>query len=112
LLRTAAAASRLDKEVQEDEERTEEKKEGAPRKAPLAKLRDGVKDCGRNDTKTRFSARFIERTRGDIAGKISAQQREFVFHPEGKLFAIAPKINGPDDKNKVPEKGKKAESRS
>ena len=112
LLETAAAANGLDKEVQEEEEHTEEKKEGAPREAALRKLRDGVQDRGRNDAKTRSPSRFIKRTRGDIAGKISAQEREFVFHPERKLFAIAPKIDGPDDENKVPEKGKKAESRS
>jgi hypothetical protein len=91
-------------EIEKEQEHAEKKQGSGPAKAALWKLRYGMKDSGRNYPKARLPARFIERSRRNVARKTSAQHRKFAFHPIGKFFAIAPKIHGPNDKNKVPEK--------
>jgi hypothetical protein len=111
-LRVARCGCGSDEEIEEEEEGAEEEEESAPAEAALRELRDGMKEAGRDDAKTRLAPRFIERTGRNIAGKVSAEEREFVFHPEGKLFAMTPKKDGAEDKDKIAETSKKAESRS
>jgi hypothetical protein len=103
------SARGLYEKIEEKEEDAEKKKETTPREAALRQLGDGMEETGRDDPKTGLAARFIKGTRRDMAGKISAQEREFVLHPDGKLLAITPKIDRPDYKNKIPEEGKKTE---
>jgi hypothetical protein len=49
------------KEIEEEKEDAEEKKSGAPGKAPLRKFSDRLQDGGRNNAKARQATRFIER---------------------------------------------------
>ena len=60
-------------------------------------------ETSRDNAETRFATALVERTDGDIAGKVAAKGGEFVVHPEIEFSAMAPKGKCADDKHRVTE---------
>jgi len=74
---------RSDEEIEGEEKQAEDEKKATPGKTALGKLGNRMEEAGRNHKKTRFAARFVEGASGGVAGKIAAEERDFIFHPEG-----------------------------
>jgi len=68
-------------------------------------LGDGVEEADGDDTETGFTAAFVERAGGNVAGKIAAEGGEFIVHPEGKLGAVAPEKEGTHNEDGVTDAG-------
>jgi hypothetical protein len=82
----------LDEEVEGEEEEAQDEEKGAEGEAALREAADGVEKAGGDYAETRLGARKIKRSDGFVAGQIAAESGEFIFHPEGELFAVTPQI--------------------
>jgi hypothetical protein len=100
----------LDEEVEGKEEKTQHEEEGARGEAAMRESANGVKKAHGDYAEARFGAREIKRTHGFVAGQIAAEGGEFIFYPEGELFAVAPQIERTEKKNAVAEASQKTQS--
>src|SRR6266481_1846531 len=102
----------LDEEVESEEHETKHKEEGAEGEAAMRETADGVEEAGWDYTEARLGAREIKRADGFVAGQIAAERGEFIFHPDGEFFAVAPQIDGTEKKNAVAEARQQTKSRT
>src|SRR5437899_9658626 len=109
---TAIRKLGLDEEVEGEEEEAEHEQDGAEGEAALRKADDGVEESSGNYAKARFGTRKIEGADGFIAGQIAAEGGEFIFHPEGEFFAVAPEIKRAEQKNTVAKTSQQTKSRT
>src|ERR1700752_3420932 len=94
---------KLDEEVEGEEEHAEDEEEGAEGEAGLGKTADRVEETGGDYTETGFGARKVERPDRFVAGEVTAEGGELVFHPNGEFVAIAPEIQGAEQENPIAE---------
>jgi len=80
----------LNEEVEGEEEEAQHEEEGADGEGALGEAADGMEKAGWDYAEAGFGARKIERADGFVAGQIAAEGGEFIFHPEGEFFAVAP----------------------
>ena len=102
----------LNEEVEGEEEEAEHEQDGAEGEAALGKADDGVEEAGGDHAEARFGARKIKGADGFIAGEIAAESGEFIFHPEGEFFAVAPQIKQAKQKNTVAKTSQQTKSRT
>ena len=109
---TAIRKLELDEEVEGEEEQAEDEEEGAEGEAALGEAADGVEEASRDYTEPGFGARKIEGPGRFVAREITAEGREFVFHPNGKFLAIAPEIQRAEQENPIAETSQQSKSRT
>jgi hypothetical protein len=80
----------LDEEVEGEEKEAQHEEEAADGEGALGEAADGVEKADWDYAEAGFGARKIERPDGFVAGQIAAEGGEFIFHPEGEFFAVAP----------------------
>jgi len=102
----------LDEEVESEEHETKHEEEGTEGEAAMRETADGVEEAGWDYTEARLGAREIKRADGFVAGQIAAERGEFIFHPDGEFFAVAPQIDGTEKKNAVAEARQQTKSRT
>jgi hypothetical protein len=102
--------SRSDEEVQDEKEEAQDQEESTPGKTAARELGYGMKKADRDDAKTGFTAAFVERASGNVAGKITTKGGEFVVHPESEFGAMTPRIESAENKDGVPETSQKTKS--
>jgi hypothetical protein len=107
-----AGEKTLNEEVEREEEEAQDEKECAEGEAALGETADGMEKARGNYSETRFGAWQVKRTDGLIAGEIAAEGGEFIFHPEGEFFAVAPEIQGTKKKNTIAETSQQSKSRT
>jgi hypothetical protein len=102
----------LNEEIEGEEEEAQDEEESAEGEAALGKAADGVEEASGDYAEARFGARKVERSGGFVAGEITAEGGEFVFHPDGEFVAIAPEIQGTEQENPIAEASQQTQSRT
>jgi hypothetical protein len=102
----------LDEEVEGEEEEAQNQEEGAYGEGALREAADGMEKAGGDYAEARFGAGKIKGADGFEAGQVAAEGGEFVFHPEGEFFAVAPEIQGAEQKNTIAEASEQTKSRT
>src|SRR6266478_3774325 len=93
---SAEEGKRLDKEIQNKKEQTDQEKNGAAVDAAARETAKGADERSRDGFEAGFLADAVERADGGIAGEVSSKEGDFVVNPNGKIVAVAPHEGGAD----------------
>src|ERR1700682_4222418 len=103
---------RLDEEVEEDEQRSEEGENHAAAARVEGNAAKQVNEGGRHSFQTRFRARAVERADGGVAGKAATHGARLVLEPNGNLVAATPDQSGAKHEEQIADEGEKSETRT